>query len=300
MRRPKQNSPLFPALAGAAPAALTPSFQRVAAFVDQNRLEALTMSAAEMGEATGTSDATVIRAVQALGFTGLPELRRVLRAALESGGSPADNMRRTFSDIESGAESAVDLVLATHLDAVAGLRAGAGRAQISMAVALLSRAQRIVAFGLGPSAHLARYASHSLLRNGRATAVLDAGGKAHADQLLTLRDGDALLMLAYGRAYAEAGAAIAEARRLQLPIVLLTDSLEGKLARHADVIVPVRRGQAERVALHGATFVCLEAIALGIAASDTARSMEGLKRLGGLRRLVAGGWSAALGTADED
>ena len=34
------------------------------------------LSAAELAGRTGTSDATVVRTVQALGFTGLPELKR--------------------------------------------------------------------------------------------------------------------------------------------------------------------------------------------------------------------------------
>ena len=51
-----------------------------------------------------------------------------------------------------------------------------------------------------------------------------------------------------------------EAERLRLPIVLITDSLETRLARRADVVVPARRGKHERVALHGVTVIVLEAI----------------------------------------
>ena len=59
-------------------AMLSASSQRVAAYIDANRFEALTKSAAELAWAIGTSDATVIRTVQALGFSGLPELKREL------------------------------------------------------------------------------------------------------------------------------------------------------------------------------------------------------------------------------
>ena len=54
-------------------------------------------------------------------------------------------------------------------------------------------------------------------------AVIDRAGGQIADQLLDLEAGDAVLMLAYGEPYREAEATIAEARRLQLPIVLITD-----------------------------------------------------------------------------
>ena len=44
--------------------------------------------------------------------------------------------------------------------------------------------------------------------------------------------------------------------------MLVTDSLARKLARHADVILPAMRGRPGRVASHGATLVCLEAVGL--------------------------------------
>jgi DNA-binding MurR/RpiR family transcriptional regulator len=127
-----------------------------------------------------------------------------------------------------------------------------------------------------------------LARNGRRARALDATGLSLADQLLDLRERDALLILAYGRSYREVATTISEARRLRLPIVLITDSLERKLARFADVIIPAQRGRAERVALHGATFVVLEAIGLGLAASDRRSAIETLERLNELRDAVAG------------
>lgn len=52
----------------------TPALRQVVIYIDTNRLEALTKTAAELAADIGTSDATVIRAVKALGFTGfLPD-----------------------------------------------------------------------------------------------------------------------------------------------------------------------------------------------------------------------------------
>jgi DNA-binding MurR/RpiR family transcriptional regulator len=127
-----------------------------------------------------------------------------------------------------------------------------------------------------------------LARAGRQARSLDATGIALADQLLDLRAGDALLVLAYGRAYPEVTATIAEARRKRLSIVLVTDDLSSGLARLADVVVPVPRGRTERVALHGATIVVLEALVLGLAALDRPRALAALEQLNALREEVAG------------
>jgi DNA-binding MurR/RpiR family transcriptional regulator len=159
---------------------------------------------------------------------------------------------------------------------------------LTTAVSILNRADRIVVFGIGPSAPLARYVAIQLSRTGRRAHTLDATGIALADQLLDLRESDALVILAYGRSYREVVAAFAEARRLRLPTVLVTDTLEKKLCRQADVVIPARRGRTDRVALHGATIVVLEAIVLGLAACERDRALETLERLNDLREVVGG------------
>ena len=267
---------------------LTPAAYRVAAFIDNNRATVLASSAADLAASIGTSDATVVRAVQSLGFSGLPELKRELAQALQRPTTPAADMGRTLSDVGGDTDRAIDLALATHADAVKSLQRGQARSALTKAVQTLHPADRIVVFGVGPSAPIARYVSVLLSRYGRKTRILDATGIALADQLLDLNGRDALLVMAYGRAYREITAVFAEARRLRLPIVLITDSLDEILTRQADVVVPARRGKASRAALHGATLVTLEALVLGLAAADQKRSMASLHRLNDLRELVAG------------
>jgi DNA-binding MurR/RpiR family transcriptional regulator len=267
---------------------LSPRAHRVARYIDQNRATALASSAAELAARLGTSDATVVRAVQTLGFAGLSDLRQALAATLQQRSTPADNMRRTLSDVGEGAGRAIDLVFGTHQRAIDALRSHETRAAITHAVSTLHQATRIVVFGIGPSAPLAHYVTFLLARNGRCARAVDATGIALADQLLDLREQDALLMLAYGRSYPEVVATFAEARRLRLAIVLITDSLETRLARRADVVIPARRGQPDRVALHGATFVVLEALVLALAASDRKFSIDTLQRLNDLRQSIGG------------
>jgi DNA-binding MurR/RpiR family transcriptional regulator len=272
----------------AAQASLSPTARRVVRFIDQNRIATLTRSAAELAASTGTSDATVIRTVQALGFEGLSDLRESLVASLDGRSTPADHMRRRLAETGESTDRAIAAVLDAHREALADLESAQARGQIAAAVSALHRADRIALFGIGPSAALARYVSILLQRIGRQSRTLDATGLALADQLLDLRSGDTLLALAYSRPYREVVAVFAEARRLGLPVVLVTDSLASKLARFADVIVPARRGRAERVALHGATLVVLEAVVLGLAAANRTAAVAALERHNELRCTVGG------------
>ena len=267
---------------------LAPTARLVVDFIDRNRIAAIAGSAADLAKRLGTSDATVVRAVQALGFRGLDDMRQVLANHLEGRATPADDMRRTLDEVGSSVDEAVQLVLRSHSVSLDELRSPQAVSKITKAVVALERADRIFVFGMGPSGALARYAELILRRDGREARALDASGTALADQLLALREGDALLALAYGRAYREVAAAFAQAKRLGLPVVLLTDSLDQRLRKRADVVVPVKRGMADRSALHGTTFVALEAIMLGLAACDRDKALGALDRLNDLRELVLG------------
>jgi DNA-binding MurR/RpiR family transcriptional regulator len=269
-------------------ASLSPAGRRIVRYIDQNRAAALASSALELAASTGSSDATVVRSVQALGFAGLGDLKQALVASLQGPSTPADDMRRTLEESGASTAGAVEAVLDAHADALTELRTPQSRDRIVKAVSVLHPAHRVVVFGIGPSAPLARYVAVLLARVGRRSMALNAAGIMLADQLLDLRSGDALLVLAYGRPYREVLAVSAEAVRLGLPIVLVTDAPAGKIAQRADVVLEALRGRAGRVALHGATLAGLEAVVLGLAAAGPKAAMLTLGRLNELRVAVSG------------
>ncbi|MCJ2049138.1 MurR/RpiR family transcriptional regulator [Methylobacterium sp. J-070] len=265
---------------------LSPAAARVASYLDRNRATVLASSAAQIAAQLGTSDATVIRAVQALGFDGLPDLKQALAAGLDDRRTPAADMGRTLAEVGDDAGQAIDAVLDAHREGMEALRTEAGRTAILAAITALHPAARIGVFGIGPSAHLARYLAFQLTRSGRRSFLLDATGWSLADQLLGLRADDAVLLLAYGQPYREVQAVMAEARRLGLRVVLVTDTQDSALARQATVVLLARRGRANQVALHATTLIALEAVILGLAAADRDNALQQLADLDRLRKLV--------------
>jgi len=256
---------------------------RVARFIDENRQIVLASSAAALGARTGTSDATVLRTIQALGFASLAELKgAILNSAMVS--TPADDMRRTLVDLEKATGAALDGILQAHADGLDVLQSEKCRARMAAGVRVLDGADRIAVFGIGPSAALASYVSILLARSGRRSRTISATGSTLADQLLDLRAGDALLILAYGRLYREVKAVFAEAKALRLPTVLVTEADDTALARLADVCVAIPRGRPGQMALHGVTLVGLEALVLSLAAAKPEAALASLDNLNRLRR----------------
>lgn len=265
---------------------LSPSLVRVLEFIDSHRHETMTKSAMELAAAIGTSDATVVRAVQALGFDGLRELRQALATASGTGNTPLDAITRTCNVINERSITAADQVFADHRETMAALEGADTRASIIAAIECLTPANRIGIFGGGAPAFLGRYLALCLNQVGRATAVFDGYMGPLAEQLLEMRDVNAMLMMAFGGTHSEATSTMAEARRFKVPVVLLTDSREPTLARHASIVVPITCSQSGRVIMHGATMVCLEAIIMGMVAADPPRTFSTLERLKQLRTAI--------------
>lgn len=63
-------------------AQLPAGLQTVAWYINDNRQRVLDSTALDIAALTGTSDATVIRAVQGLGFAGLRDLKKPCTAGL--------------------------------------------------------------------------------------------------------------------------------------------------------------------------------------------------------------------------
>jgi DNA-binding MurR/RpiR family transcriptional regulator len=289
-RAPETPNDRLAAQLQALEAQLPPSILRVAHYLNRNRVTVLANSAAELAEMIGTSDATVVRSVKALGFQGLAELRQSIAASIGENSAPLQHMRHTLDEVEGKAgeaNAACDLVIETHAESLRCLQEKSARAQIHAAIARLQPAERIVIYAAGPSRPLAEYLRILLARHGRPAKIIGQGGIGLADDLMDLAAQDGLLVLSYGKPYQEVLLTAGEAGILGIPMVLVTDMPNTKLARMAQVIIAARRGRAERVALHGTTLVTLEALVMGLAVASRGRTMRALARLGTLRSALA-------------
>ena len=281
--------PTFGDRAALARERLSPAEQAVVRYFEQNREEVLVGSAATLAAKIGTSDATVIRATQALGYAGLDELRRQLADELRRSLSPAARLTRTLGAVKGDAVSALRVTIDVHLQALDRLRRDLDGPKFEAALGLLAGARRVVAFGLGPSSALADYFAIQLGRFGLDSLTLTEAGLLLADGLHRLRPGDLVVALAYSRVYKEIAALLAAADRLGVPKILLTDTLEAVLGKRVDLVLPVARGKADWFSTHTATLGLIEALLVGLAATRSTETVASLKTLNALRAELAGG-----------
>jgi DNA-binding MurR/RpiR family transcriptional regulator len=269
-------------------AQMSPAEQRVVRFFQANREEVLIASAAALAAKAATSDATVVRATKALGFTGLEELRRTLASELRNSPSPVERLTRTLEEVGNNLSAAFEMTLNIHLRSLETLRRSITPVLFEEAVDGIARARRIVVFGLGPSSAIAGYLITQLGRFGLDAAGLMNTGLLFADDLLRLREGDLVIMLAYGRVYPELAALLDEIDRRGLRSFLVTDTLAATLRRRVDLVLPVARGQANLLSMHTATLGFIEALLVGVAAKRPDETLASLRALNDARGKLAG------------
>ncbi|MGK3142140.1 MurR/RpiR family transcriptional regulator [Pantoea sp. C2G6] len=264
---------------------LSPRLLAVARYIDQQRESVLESTALEIAAANNTSDATVIRAIQALGFSGLRDLKQTLQAWFGPSLTSEEKMITTVSEVTSDVNSSIDFVLEGHRRACEVLSQPQNRVAMADAVALLSEARQVAIFGINASGILADYSVRLLNRIGLPAFSLNRASIALAEQLLALQRGDVLVMMAQQSAHREGTTVLREARRLGVPVILLTNATDSFFARAADVVINVPRGgENGRIPLHGTIMVCLEMVILSVASTLPQRTVKTMKRLQDLYR----------------
>lgn len=283
----EQNN-TFADRAAAAAQRLSASERAVIRFFQENREEVLVASAAALATKIGTSDATVIRATQVLGYSGLDDLRRNLADELRMSLSPAARLTRTLGAVRGDVVSGLGIMVDVHIQALEKLRRDISPALFERAIELLAKADRVVVFGIGPSSALADYFAIQLGRFGIGSKSLTHTGLFLADELHLLKKTDLVVALAYSRVYPEIETVLAEAARVGAPIILLTDTLGTVLSEHVDLVLPVARGNTDWFSTHTGTLGLVEAMLVGLAAKRPAQTVASLKKLNDLRAELAG------------
>ncbi len=263
--------------------------RRVVRFFQGNREEVLISSAAALAAKAETSDATVVRATRALGFSGLDELRRALADELRTSLSPAERLSRTLGEVGDDLFAAFNMTLEIHAGSLEGLRRSITPALFEKAVDAVANAGRVLVFGLGPSSAIADYLVIQLRRFGLIAEPLANTGLLFADDLRRLRAGDLVVILAYGRVYAELAALLDEIARLGLRSFLITDTLAATLRGRVDFVLPVPRGRAEMLSMHTATLGFIEALLVGVATRRPQETIASLQALNEAREKLGGG-----------
>lgn len=268
---------------------MSPAEQKMASFFKNQKETVLLCSAAEISAKAGTSDATVVRTARSLGFEGLAGLREAILADLKGSG-PESRLSRTLEDLGQDPGGALGLVLRAHRESLEVMSSSAFAEAFAKAVKILFSARRRFVFGIGPSGSVAEYASLQFNRLGLPTSALSNSGIGLADQLISLEKGDVIMMIAHAPVYREVTVVLEQAQAHEVPVVLVGDSLFPHVSDQIAELLPVSRGRADHLSMHGATIVLVEAMIVALAAEDSEAALSSLSKFGALRGAIDKHW----------
>jgi DNA-binding MurR/RpiR family transcriptional regulator len=267
---------------------LSAAERRVAEYLWKHPGMIVLSTAGELGTLSGTSDATVIRTVKTLGYSGLPELKRAVGRDVVSD-TPATRLRKRVEQVGGDTASLLDELLAESVDRLTETRRLLAEPAFTAAVELLAGANAVLGYGLGVSELPVRYLATRLQRLGRRARSTSATGFRLADELLTIEAGDVVVLNAPERLLPDMTTLVRHARSVGAGVLLLTDSLGATLDSQVDVTLTAVRSPSGLTQEGLSTTLVLDCLLLAIAKKDPGSVSANTELLATLRdRLVPG------------
>jgi DNA-binding MurR/RpiR family transcriptional regulator len=221
----------------------------------------------EVAEATGVSDAMIVKICKKLGFAGFRELRVGL---VDYNRLPTTEMHQEVSRDDSPSEI-IDKVFRTAIQALEETLAILDRDAFIRAVEFLHRARIRDLYGVGGSAQIARDVAHKFLRIGIRANVFD---DAHMMLMSAsvLGPDDVVVAFSHSGRSAVVLDAIQQARRRGARVIAVTNYPASPLVDLADaVLLSTARGSpllGENAAARIAQLNILDAVFVALAQRD--------------------------------
>jgi DNA-binding MurR/RpiR family transcriptional regulator len=244
------------------------------------------MSAREIAQAVGTSDATVIRTARSLGFAGFRDLRRFV--ASQSTEVPIEERLRKSLDAVEDPDAELRANIERQGGALMTMIERIPESEFREANQIIERAPYVWWSGVGPSAFLAGYGAFLFRRLGKDSGALTHAGFDGADELLSVKSGHAIIVLAYGRLHRHVRVLLERAEEVGSEVIFVTDSVSLSAEWRISVRLLSGRGRQGMFASHATTIVLIEALALSMAANQPSQAQASVEQLNTLRGKIAG------------
>src|SRR5262245_51527286 len=267
---------------------LSAAERRVARYLADHPDEVAFSSAETLGRATETSDATVIRTVKALGYPGLPALKKILQGTVRERLTPAGRFGKDLDDLGDDPDQVLSRVITESIDLLERTRQTVRPDSFAAAVSMLMGAREIVVLGYGGLGMLGNYLALRLARLRLRARPAVTSGFLLADELLPLNEDDVLVVVAHQIVPTEIDVALRHAHEVRAKVILVTDMLAEALGDRVSVTLTAPAGNSQLFSLQAATLAVFDALILAIAAQDREPALLAMTLMNRLRGELRG------------
>lgn len=265
---------------------LTKSEKRIASYLRKNQEESAFLSAGELADRLGLSEATIVRFARTLCFDSYPSMREVLQENFRRRVTHSARLRTRLDDLREAGDIFERLVV-TEIDYMTMALETVDRAELHRAVDLMRSHKRIFIFGLGPSLTLVNLMEIRLGRFGYYVIPLASAGREILEPLLTMTDQDLLFVICFFDVSPALQLVLDYANEVHCPVIMLTDTLGSVIGNQAEVVLAAKRGPISEFHSLVVPMTVINTLMLALANEDQERVMANLDKLDQLReRLI--------------
>jgi len=248
------------------------SRRAVLAYAEAHPEEVSYLSARELGERCGVSESTVIRTIQAHGFSGYPAYQRQLRNELAR--------RRTTVERFSARQGSDPLarVFARDIENLRATWESLSPAAFDRAAEWLAECRRAWLLGLRTPHAVAVFLREALGFLGIDARLLTAGSHDLWDDLEQVAPTDVVVAVTFPRYTRVVVDAARLARKRGARLVAVTDGPASPLAAHADALLPAAYALEGFVESFAASLSLAQALVLEVSRKMGDRALEALRR----------------------
>ena len=251
---------------------LSPRLQEIARYILDDPDSAGVETLSVISQRTGVPPSAMVRFAQAFGFNGAASMQRLLKDELLAARPETAYNRRAREFLETSDDAhpprPADL-LGEFADASARslehMLQSVDQARFEEAVAMIQAAETVHVAGFRRSYPVAAYLAYSLQRSGKRTIMIDGTGGMGKLQSGRIAAGDLVIGISFTPYAEETIGLVEEAAEAGIPVLMITDSLVGPAARHADCLLQIRDSEVRGFRTLSAPICLAQALAIAYA-----------------------------------
>jgi len=261
---------------------LTKSEKRIANYLRKNQEESAFLSAGEIADRLGLSEATLVRFARTLGFSSYPAMRTILQEAFRHRVTHSTRLRSRLDDLREAGDI-FDRLVVSEIDYLTLSLETIERQSLNRAVEMIRSRKRIFIFGVGPSVSLVNLMEIRLGRFGWQIVPLTTAGREMLEPLLLMTDQDLLFVICFFDISGALQLILDYANEINCPVIMLTDTLGSIIGDKADVVLSAKRGPVSEFHSLVVPMTIINTLLLAVAQEDQGYVMTNLDKLDQMR-----------------
>lgn len=250
---------------------LSDRLQRIARHILDEPNDIAFETLAVIAERSNVQPSAIVRFAQAFGFTGATPMQRLIRDGLlreDRSVGYAERIRQHRYGITGEAEGPRQLLsefVEGNILALENLNHALGLRELSEAIEMLHEAETVFVAGFRRSFPVATYLAYMLGQAGKRTVLVDGLAGLQNQQVGGLRAGDLMLAISFSP-YSHETLSLVETAKGKCPVIAITDSVIGPIAKEANLILQVRESEVRGFRSLAASMCLAQSLAIGMAA----------------------------------